>query len=380
MKEFSPMKHLTIFLSIFMLALSPVVMAQEDDMYFIGKKDKKETTSKSDKDKTVHKVEIVFEEEPSAPVQSSRITATAPTTATRDVDEYNRRGRKPATSASTSTTDTVVADTRTAVTYELSSQSLYDLGYDEGYSQGFTDAERMDYYYGLRLARFHGCHYYDPWYWNRVSYVYDPWFWDPWYYDPWYRPYYYGGWYSVGWGVGYWGSYWNPYYPYPPHYYHHHHHWGPGHHAHNHGPRYSTSRNQDYGRTRIVDRSRRVGDNDRYVARDSRTPSANRSDNRRYDRSTRFNDRVSSRADRVTDRSTDRNSNRSSRMDRTRRTNEDRSSSTRNRSVNRSNSRSSSSSSSRIGSSSSSFRNSGTGSRSGGGVRSGGSSRGGRGR
>lgn len=341
-------------------------------MYFIGKKDKKETTSKSDKAKTVHQVEIVYEEEDPAPVQSSRITATAPTTSTRDVDEYNRRGRKPVSSASTPVADTVVADTRTTVTYELSSQSLYDLGYDEGYNQGFTDAERMDYYYGLRLARFHGCHYYDPWYWNRVSYVYDPWFWDPWYYDPWYRPYYYGGWYSVGWGVGYWGSYWNPYYPYPPYYYPHHYHWGPGHHAHNHGPRYSTSRNQDYGRTRIVDRSRRVGDNERYVARDSRTPSANRDDNRRYDRSARFNDRVSSRSNRVTDRSADRSSSRSSSTDRSRNRSTERSSS-----VNRSSSRSSSSSS-RIGSSSSSTRSSGIGSRSGGGsVRSGGGARGG---
>lgn len=371
------MKHLTILLSIFMFALSSATMAQEDDMYFTTRKDKKEKTSET-KVKT-HSVEIIYEdEEPDPQAHSSRITAVAPTSATRDVDEYNRRGRTPSSSADTlsASSSATPADTRTTQTYELSAQSLYDLGYDEGYTQGFSDAATVDYYYGLRLARFHGCRFYDPWYWNRVSYVYDPWFWDPWYYDPWYRPYYYGGWYSVGWGVGYYGSYWYPYHHYP---HHHHHYWGPGH-PHSHGPRYSTSRNHDYGRARIVDRSSRVGEGNRYVSHGNDRTSVNRGDNRysgSSNRATRYNERSSSRSNRVTDRSSNRVTDRSSTRttDRTSTSRTDRSST-----VNRSSSRSSSSSSSRIGSSSSSSRSSGVGSRSGGGVRSVGGSRGGRGR
>lgn len=363
-----------------MFALSSATMAQEDDMYFTTRKDKKEKTSET-KVKT-HTVEVIYEDEESEPqAYSSRITAVAPTSATRDVDEYNRRGRTPSSSVDTvsASSPATSADTRTKETYELSAQSLYDLGYDEGYTQGFSDAGTIDYYYGVRLARFHGRHFHDPWYWNRVSYIYDPWFWDPWYYDPWYRPYYYGGWYSVGWGVGYYGSYWYPYHHYYP-YHHHHHYWGHGR-PHSHGPRYSTSRNYDYGRSRIVDRSYRAGDSNRNVSRSNDRTSVNRSDGRysgSSNRATRYNERANSRSNRVTDRS----SSRSTRVtDRTSTRTTDRTSRTdRTSSVNRSSSRSTSSSSTRVGSSSSHSRNSGIGSRSGGGVRSIGGSRGGRGR
>lgn len=345
------MKHLTIILGTLLLAQSYVAMAQEDDMYFTARKDKKEKAAKAEKN--VHKVEIIYEDAESAPVADTRITATVPASGVRDVDEYNRRGRRPSSvSDDTLTTDMPVADTRQVQTYELSAQSLYDLGYSEGYSEGFSDGNDMDYYYGLRLARFHGCRFYDPWYWNRVSYVYDPWHWDPWYWDPWYRPYYYGGWYSVGWGIGYYGCYWNPYWPgYYPHYPHHPH-WGHGGHHAYHGPRVSTSRNRDYGRARIADRSYRTGE--RRQDSSGRNVTDNRAVNRGNDRTSRFNERSSSRSTRVTDRTTDRTTNRSvnRNTDRSGRSNVERPS---NRSSNRS--------SSRIGSSTSSSRGGGFGSR-----------------
>ena len=184
-------------------------------------------------------------------------------------------------------------------TYQLSAQSLYDLGYTEGYSQGYSDADDFDFYYATRLARFHGGHYYSPWYWSHVSYIYNPWHWDPWFYDPWYRPYYYGGWYSVGWGIGYCGSYWNPYWPgyhsFYPH--HHHHYWG---HANIHTPRISTVRNRDYGRSRIVSRTSRVGEQGRT---NRGTTLGSGQQTRRSDASSRFTERSASRSTRVTDRS-----------------------------------------------------------------------------
>lgn len=296
------MRYLTILISAFTFVLASV--AQEDDMYFTVKK-----TKDSDSKKKTHTVEVIYASEP-VTVVTTQVPQTVQTSSTlqqRDVDEYNRRGRGTSSSSSV----TMAQDTlQTTQTYELSAQSLYDLGYTEGYEHGYSDAEDVDYYYALRLARFHGGHYYDPWYWNRVTYIYDPWHWDPWYYDPWYRPYYYGGWYSVGWGIGYWGSYWNHYWPgYYPHHHHpypsYHPHWGPVHpHKPSPGPRVSTSRNRDYGSARIVDRSSHASER----THTDRAPRGNvapdRGERNRNDRTGNLNGRVNNRSNRVTDRST----------------------------------------------------------------------------
>ena len=281
-------------------------------MYFTSRKDKK--TSKTEK--APRKVEVVFEMEEPSQVQPARVTAKVPVSEVRDVDEYNRRGKQ----SYSSPVDTLPAQLQStesdqAQTYRLSAQSLYDLGYSEGYEEGFSDGNDIDFYYGLRLARFHGCHHYDPWYWNRISYIYDPWHWNPWYWDPWYRPYYYGGWYSVGWGVGYCGTYWNPYWPgyyhgyYPGYYHPYHHHHGLGHHA--YGPRVSTSRNHDYGRTRIVDRRGSSAHTGRYDSSTKMNTTSRRTSSRATDRTTRMNQRAADRNRRVTDRSTNRTSERS---------------------------------------------------------------------
>lgn len=305
------MKKLAILFSITMLVTSSSLKAQEDDMYFTPKKDKKVAKT----EKTTRKVEVVLETEEPSNVYTSRVTATVPVSEVRDVDEYNRRGKKPSSfSSDTVSTESQIAEGADTQTYRLSAQSLYDLGYSEGYEEGYSDGNDMDFYYGLRLARFHGYHHYEPWYWNRISFIYDPWHWDPWYWDPWYRPYYYGGWYSVGWGVGYCGTYWNPYWPgyhhgYYPGYYPHHHH-GVGHHA--YGPRVSTSRNHDYGRTRIVDRRGSSAHTWRYDSSTNRNITGTRTSQRATDRATRMNQRNTDRNKRVTDRSTNGTTNRSS--------------------------------------------------------------------
>ncbi|MCM1515060.1 MAG: hypothetical protein NC080_01360 [Paraprevotella sp.] len=278
------MKHLTILLSMLMFTSSSFVMAQEDDMYFSPKKAKKEQTTR--------KVEVIYDDE--APEEQANVAPVTPKLTgyrERDVDEYNRRGSQYTADSHVEEED---SDTRQARTYELSSQNLYDLGYSEGYLQGVGDGEDMDYYFGVRLARFHGRHFFEPWYWGSISSVYDPWYWDPWYCDPWYRPYYYGGWCSVGWGIGHWGSYWHPYWhgwhtPYPSH-------WGGG-----YRPRYSTVRNRDYGRTRIMNRSTRIGEYGRYATSGDRNGIRN-STNVRADRDSRLNQRSVDRYNRASER------------------------------------------------------------------------------
>lgn len=325
---------------------------------------------KAKKAQTTHKVEVVYEDESPEEYRPVTVAASSSTVyAERDVDEYNRRGRSTQTVDAAVVEDDENTDTRQARTYELSSQNLYDLGYSEGYRQGFDDGEDLDYYYGVRLARFHGRHFYDPWYWGCISVVYDPWYWDPWYCDPWFRPYYYGGWCSVGWGIGHWGSYWHPYWhgwhtPYP--YYHHHSGWG--HWGGSYGPRYSTVRNRDYGRARIIDRSTRMGDTGRYGTRGTgNNITENRTGNRASDRNTRLNQRSVDRYNRATERAgnrtTIRNSRGTTRTDRStvrtdRGTTRTDRSGTINRNANRSSERtdrSTTRSSSRIGSSSSSM-------------------------
>ena len=109
------MKHLTILLGTLMLTLSSVAMAQEDDMYFTSRKEKKETAPKAEK--TTHKVEIVYETEEPVHAPVSGVVATSEL---RDVDEYNRRGRRySSTSADTGGRHPSGADLRTFGTEPL---------------------------------------------------------------------------------------------------------------------------------------------------------------------------------------------------------------------------------------------------------------------
>lgn len=293
------MRYLIILLTSFMFVLTSI--AQEDDMYFAIKKSKNSSSKQ-----ITQKVDIIYETESATSVQQHQNVEKVPSLQERDIDEYNRRGRSNVMlSVDSLCIDSVPVNKTNQKTDEIFAQKLYDLGYSDGYGQGFSDGEDMDYYYALRLARFHGCHYYDPWYWSHVTYVYDPWHWDLWFYDSWFRPYYYSGWHHTGWGIGYWGHRWNPYWL--GYYSHHHHFPHRGHrvtHIHKHyGHHNNISRNRDYGRMRIKERSVRGGERGYTVGSSNHGISNNRNNNYNTDRTTRFNDRVNSRNNRVTDRS-----------------------------------------------------------------------------
>lgn len=154
------------------------MMAQDDDMYFTGKKHQKRDAS------TMRSVVTQVEDD---------TTPTYYCGSMRSVDEYNRRGR-----------------------YRQFSDSL-------NYEPDSILVSRQDYENAMKLKRFDGYHsnvliindpwYYDPWY-------YDSWYWhtrwyDPWY-DPWYTPYHYGWYSSWGWGGWYrpyhWGGWYGPTY------------------------------------------------------------------------------------------------------------------------------------------------------------------------
>lgn len=135
----------------------------------------------------------------------------------RDVDDYNRRGKNYK--------GDILADT-------LSSQDLYNQGYDDGYEDGS---------YTARIVRFWspraGVYVSSPYYMDYYDLCYDPWYygygspwswgWSGWWgWGSWYgwRPYYsnlywgWGGWYdpwwggpSYGWGWGGWHpGHWTP--------------------------------------------------------------------------------------------------------------------------------------------------------------------------
>lgn len=143
--------------------------AQDDDMYFVPKKNKINST-------------VVVTYEDTDTEEASYYTGTL-----RDVDEYNRRG-----------TRRTLADTLTETP-----ENIYLAGYTKGYRDGYSDEYNDARYYRVRFS-----YYYDPWF-------YDPWFYDPWYYGPrWgYDPWYYGPGYYDYWSWHhrhYWPGWWGP--------------------------------------------------------------------------------------------------------------------------------------------------------------------------
>ena len=197
------MKKLLVLSALF-LALPLSIMAQDDDMYFVPKKNS----------------DVKY------------ATDTYYIGSKRDVDEYNRRGKYKGL-VRTRPSDTVILDGVTGVYPD----SIYtDTRFANRYNnmnREYDDAD--DYCYSRRLDRWYGA--YDPWfygpgyygsrfYWRSPYYYnnyygfYDPWY-DPWYYGygwggPWHSLYY--GWYSPWYSYGPYGYYgWGYGYPY---YYH----------------------------------------------------------------------------------------------------------------------------------------------------------------
>lgn len=173
-------KYFFLFLSMMMPF---VTMAQDDDdLYFVPSKKKVQT------------VQVITEARPvEDPYYVSEETDAA---YTRDVDEYNRRGRYRKTSTTEGSGQTV--DTLATV-YSAG----YAQGYGDAYSKGYTDGT-----YDAPIYRVRFTNIYDPFWWT------DPWYYDPWYVSPW--AYSWGGYY--GWGYRPWYAprpYYPPYHPVP---------------------------------------------------------------------------------------------------------------------------------------------------------------------
>lgn len=178
-----------------------VAMAQydDDDLYFVPSK------------KQTRQVSVITTTVPS----ETTVTIYVPSSysgSTRDVDEYNRRGRYRRSAAGDGSEASGVDSLATAYT------AGYAQGYGDAYSRGYTDAAYDIPSYRVRFFNCYDPFWYDSWLWT--PYWYDPWYYSGWSYSwgwgwSYYRPWYYGpGWYggySYGWGRPYY-SWRSPYY------------------------------------------------------------------------------------------------------------------------------------------------------------------------
>lgn len=181
------------------------VNAQDDDIYFSRKKERKAAQA------------VAPEDDWSTHANDDW-----------NLDDYNRR--------STAKADTLGSQVARLALDSISPLSAYDLGREKD-----TVYVVEQYYYSDLIRRFHNpffsFHHYMPWY----DYAYyDPFYWDYSYYDPWWycTPSYgyYNSWYwyhdmwDYGYYGGWYGGWYNPYYNPHPHYYapHHPHHGGGG--------------------------------------------------------------------------------------------------------------------------------------------------------
>lgn len=180
--------------------LLPLGMMAQDDVYFTPSKDNKTNVQKNQ--------------------SYSDETPTYYSGSTRNVDEYNRRGKLSSYyqkigadslgndiiefhAGNGQYPDSVTRDT----IYPGSQQYYYNDDDDFAYSRRMS---RFDDYYGWYDPYFYGWAGYGP-YWGTRWGWYDPWLYDDlfwgyggWYgwYDPWY--------YGYGWGRPYWGWDWGP--------------------------------------------------------------------------------------------------------------------------------------------------------------------------
>lgn len=176
-----------------------VAMAQydDDDLYFVPSK------------KQTSKVSVITTTVPS----ETTVTTYVPSSysgSTRDVDEYNRRGRYRRSAAGDGAEASGVDSLATAYT------AGYAQGYGDAYARGYTDASYDIPSYRVRFFNCYDPFWYDSWLWS--PYWYDPWYYSGWsyswgwgwsYYRPWYGPGWYG--YGYGWGRPYY-SWRSPYY------------------------------------------------------------------------------------------------------------------------------------------------------------------------
>lgn len=190
-----------LLISLLIGAMPLGMMAQDDDLYFVPKKNK-----------AASKIEVVTED-----TQYEGLNRT--------VDDYNRR--------TASTYEVIDGDTTKLDIIEFSEgKGVYPDSLKEDYEltkkmQRFDDYDISDnaaFWAGYNAGRYDwGWH--SPWYYRTYGW-YDPWYYGSWYssyypwYDPWYYPYGYYGYYGWGWPYhyGYYGWGYHYYYGYPYYY------------------------------------------------------------------------------------------------------------------------------------------------------------------
>ena len=214
-----------------------LAMAQNDDLYFVPKKEKK-TEAKTEVRQVAKQTTTVTTTTASVSPGTTVVVKDV-TGKTRDIDEYNRRY------------------TSRENTFSVQNDTLYieEKPYGERgeWVNGF-EGSQDDYEYAMRIIRFRSPAYAipisSPLYWDVVYGVYPSWDWNvyddglyayvfptfsnplwwdwrwnwgvagprwgfswswhsPWYYSGWYSPYWYGG-YWGGWYAGYWDAWHHP--------------------------------------------------------------------------------------------------------------------------------------------------------------------------
>ncbi|EJW98478.1 hypothetical protein, secreted [gut metagenome] len=194
-------KNIFIILTV-LLSFPLSSIAQDDDVYFVPSKSKKEKNKKANRQEKLKSDYSLFEDNR---YEQDNLEydnwAEHRYNGAMDVDEYNRRKPK-----------------KTEQSAEA--KKFEDEDYEENYSGTYT----------ARIVRFHsptiGVFVSSPFYSDYIDIWYDPWYYDPWYgytylgWSSWYRPAWY--WHSSCFWYDPWHCHWHPHfgchYPYYPSY------------------------------------------------------------------------------------------------------------------------------------------------------------------
>lgn len=182
-----------VLLSVLLGAMPIMMMAQDDDLYFVPTK------------------ENVAKEAEKYGMPSDTYYAGS----TRSADEYNRRAWSRVAPIDSAGNDIIDFSAEKGVYPDSAYSDVSDYKYTSRMSRFDDYTPSAAYWAGFRDGRWSS-----PWYYSTYYSWYDPWY-DPWYYggyygwyDPWYSPYYYySSWYYPWrYRYGYWGGYYSPRY------------------------------------------------------------------------------------------------------------------------------------------------------------------------
>lgn len=264
-----------LLISALIIAMPLSMLAQDDDLYFVPKKQKKTERAADDTYGMPRKTYYAG--------------------STRSVDEYNRRYNGKSTveviNGDSTLTDVIDFSAEVGVYPDSIEGDDYQLTREMTRFDDYVVADNAAFWAGYEAGR-NTWGWYSPWYYSRYGWYggyYDPWYYGSWswrygFYDPWY----YGSW---GWHYGYYDPWYYGSWGYYPHYYPHYSmNWIGGSAGHRHSTIGAGTIRRD-GATRIGYRSGRSLSNSRVneirsnQLRNQQRSSTNRSaSNRTYDR------------------------------------------------------------------------------------------------